>query len=155
MRPRRARCDISDQRDREESAEPVEANEPIEQIDRNEPADPIERIDPADPIDKIDPFEPIDNSESSDQGDQRDRARTINRVWHRRPPPAGRLAAEVLARHGDQQSVVRMAMDDLASESNDAALHTEEARVASQRCAEIGVRAESSRRTSSRKVPMG
>ena len=80
MRPRRARCDISDQRDREESAEPVEANEPIEQIDRNEPADPIERIDPADPIDKIDPFEPIDNSESSDQGDQRDRARTINRV---------------------------------------------------------------------------
>ena len=83
MRPHRAPYDISDQRERDESAEPIDANEPIEQTDSNEPAEPIERTDPAEPIDKIDPFEPIDSREFSDHSDQRERELTINRVSHR------------------------------------------------------------------------
>lgn len=70
-------------RDRDDSAQQVEANDPIESAEQAEPIDAIERNEPTLPIDRIDPFEPIESSESSDHKDQRDvRMRfNISAVW--------------------------------------------------------------------------
>ena len=73
MTPRRVRCDSSDQRDIELSAEPIDANEPADRIEHAEPTEPIDRNEPTDPIDSIEPFEPIERNESSDHNAHRDR----------------------------------------------------------------------------------
>jgi hypothetical protein len=64
--PPAERCDISDQRDAEESTDSSENAEPMEKADRNEPTDPTDSADPTDPIDSTDPLDPMDRMESSD-----------------------------------------------------------------------------------------
>lgn len=77
MIARRARCDISDQRDSDDSAEPIEAADPIESTEATDPAEPMLRMDPAEPIDRTEPFDATDSSESSDHSDQRERRERI------------------------------------------------------------------------------
>jgi hypothetical protein len=67
--PRTARCDANDQRDREQSAEPMLANDPNEQIEQALPTEPIESTEPTEPIDRIEPFEPMDRIECSERID--------------------------------------------------------------------------------------
>jgi hypothetical protein len=45
---RTERCDMSDQRERDDSADPIEANDPIEPLDAIESSDRSERIDQRD-----------------------------------------------------------------------------------------------------------
>jgi hypothetical protein len=63
---------MSDQRDRDESAEPTEAKDPTENSEQALPIDPIERNDPTDPIDRAEPFEAMERNEPSERIDQRD-----------------------------------------------------------------------------------
>lgn len=65
-----ARLDISDHRDRSESADPADTNEPMDSSDPNDPTLPIEAMEPTLPIDRIDPRLPIDRMESLDHSDQ-------------------------------------------------------------------------------------
>ena len=66
------RCESSDHRDHDESAEPIEAKDPIDSTEPAQPTEPIDRIDPTDPIESRDPFEPIERNERSDHNDRRD-----------------------------------------------------------------------------------
>jgi hypothetical protein len=59
-------------RDRDDSAQQVEANDPMESAEHAEPIEPIARNEPTLPIDRMDPFEPIERIEFSDHRDQRD-----------------------------------------------------------------------------------
>jgi hypothetical protein len=86
MTPPRARWDINDQRDRDESAEPIDQNEPADRteandatlpIDSADPTLPIDSADPTLPIDRTDPFEAMLSSEPSLHSDQRDAIPTI------------------------------------------------------------------------------
>ena len=54
---------MSDQRDRDESAEPTEAKDPTENSEQALPIDPIE---------STEPFEAMERNESSERIDQRD-----------------------------------------------------------------------------------
>jgi len=72
MIPRRARCDIKDQRDADDRAEPIEAADPIDKTEPIEPTLPIDKTEPTLPIDKTDPLDPIDRMEFSDQSAQRE-----------------------------------------------------------------------------------
>jgi hypothetical protein len=70
--PRLDRCDISDQRDSEESTEPADSHEPIENIDSAEPTLPIEANDPTLPMDSTEPVDAIDSTLSCDHSDHRE-----------------------------------------------------------------------------------
>jgi hypothetical protein len=70
--PRLDRCDISDQRDSEESTEPADSHEPIEKNDSAEPTLPMEANDPTLPMDRTEPVEAIDSTLSSDHSDHRE-----------------------------------------------------------------------------------
>jgi hypothetical protein len=63
---------MSDQRDIELNALPIEANDPIEMIEHAEPVEPIDMNEPTDPMESTEPFEPIERNELSDQRDHRD-----------------------------------------------------------------------------------
>jgi len=77
--------DMSDQRDRDESAEPIEAKDPTENSEQALPIDPIERNDPTDPIDK----------DRALRRDGEDRALRADR-------PARRRHGGVVAHQGDR-----------------------------------------------------
>jgi hypothetical protein len=68
---------MSDQRDREERAEPTDANEPIEKSEQALPIDPIDRNDPTDPIESTEPFEAMERTEPSERIDHRDVGMTV------------------------------------------------------------------------------
>jgi aspartate kinase len=72
MAPPTERCDRSDQREQDESAEPTEANDPAENSEHALPTDPIERNEPTDPIESTEPFDAIESTECSERIDQRD-----------------------------------------------------------------------------------
>lgn len=63
---------MSDQRDRDESAEPTEANEPTENREQALPIDPIDRNEPTEPIESTEPFEAMQRNEPSERIDHRD-----------------------------------------------------------------------------------
>ena len=68
---------MSDQRERELSAEPIDAKEPAERIEHADPTEPIDRNEPTEPMESIDPLEPIDRNEPPDQRDQREVAERV------------------------------------------------------------------------------
>ena len=74
MTPPTDRCDMSDHRERDESAQPAEANDPTEKSEHALPIDPIESTGPTDPIESTEPFEAIERNELSERIDQRDAA---------------------------------------------------------------------------------
>ncbi|MDQ1722120.1 MAG: hypothetical protein QOI26_1854 [Pseudonocardiales bacterium] len=79
--PRLDRCDISDQRDSEHSAEPADSHDPTEKIDSAEPTLPTEANEPTLPMDNIEPFDPMDSRLSCDHNDQREPELFISPAW--------------------------------------------------------------------------
>ena len=63
---------ISDQRDRQDMADPVDSAEPTDRTDPIEPMLSIEATEPILPIDSTDPREAIEHSESVDHRDSRE-----------------------------------------------------------------------------------
>jgi hypothetical protein len=66
------RSAISDQRDCQDIADPVESAEPTDRMDPTEPTLPSDATDPMLPIESTDPREPIEHSESVDHRDRRE-----------------------------------------------------------------------------------
>jgi hypothetical protein len=64
--------DISDHRDRSESADPADSVDPIDSSDAKEPTLPIEAMEPTLPIDRMEPRLPIERMESFDHSDKID-----------------------------------------------------------------------------------
>ena len=64
--------DISDQRDWQDSAEPVLITDPTENIEAAEPMLASDATEPTLPMDSADPCEAMDSTESVDQSDHRD-----------------------------------------------------------------------------------
>jgi hypothetical protein len=96
---------MSDQRERDESAEPAEANDPIENSEQAEPIEPIESAEPTLPIERIEPLDPIESNELSDQRDHREsRVRfamtPVSPRARRRPKPECDLGSRASRRTG-------------------------------------------------------
>jgi hypothetical protein len=90
---------MTDHRDIDDRADPIDAHEPIEKIEATDPALPTDRIEPTLPIDRIEPFDPMENNESSDHSDQRERGDLIGiaevssrRQAHHRDSPRSRAS---------------------------------------------------------------
>jgi hypothetical protein len=71
---------MSDQRERDESADPIAANDPTENIEHAEPIEPMESTDPTLPIERMDPVDPIDKNDRLDHNDRRDVAVCVGMV---------------------------------------------------------------------------
>jgi hypothetical protein len=71
IEPRRARQDISDQREPALRTDPTLAKEPMENADTAEPIEPIDSTDPTDPMDRIEPWDHSERIESWEPRDQR------------------------------------------------------------------------------------
>ena len=78
---------MSDQRERDDSAEPTDANDPTEKSEQALPIDPIERTDPTDPIESTEPLDATERNESSERIDHRDDGMTVFSHTPTRPAP--------------------------------------------------------------------